>query len=153
RLYQRIIKGDQNALKVDAGYDERRGPSAFEIFAVVKPESTPEKVRTSLFDELEKLKRGPVSDQELEKAKNQIMRDLFASGYESLQRVVGRAELLAEYASFFGDPKLLDEDIKLYQAVTVEDVQKVAKKVLDKEGATIVDVYPKEYKNEKAMAN
>lgn len=43
RLYQRLVKGDQNALKVDAGYDERRGPSAFEVFAVVKPESTPEK--------------------------------------------------------------------------------------------------------------
>ena len=152
RLYQRMIKGDQNALKVDAGYDERRGPSAFEVFAVVKPESTPDKVKTSLFDEVEKLKKDSVSTQELEKAKNQIMRDLFASGYESLQRVVGRAELLAEYASFFGDPKLLDEDIKSYQAVTADDVQRVARKIFDKEGATIVDVFPKEYKDEKAMA-
>src|SRR5277367_7188286 len=65
RLYQRMVKGDQNALKVDAGYDERRGPSAFEVFAVVKPESTPEKVRTSLFSEIDKLKNVPVSNLEL----------------------------------------------------------------------------------------
>ncbi len=77
RLYQRMVKGDQNALKVDAGYDERRGPSAFEVFAVVKPESTPDKVRRSLFSEIEKLKNEPVSSAELEKAKNQIMRRIF----------------------------------------------------------------------------
>ncbi len=69
RLYQRLVKGDKNALKVDAGYDERRGPSAFEIFAIVKPDSTPGKVRASLFDEIEKLKNVPVSQQELEKQK------------------------------------------------------------------------------------
>jgi len=151
RFFQRMVKGDQNVLKIDAGYDERRGPSAFEVFAVVKPESTPDKVKESLFDELDKLKTKPVSAQELEKAKNQIMRDLFSSGYESLQRVLGRAELLAEYASFFGDPRLLDEDIKSYQAVTAEDVQRVAGSIFTKEGATVVDVFPKEYKNEKAM--
>lgn len=61
--------------------------------------------------------------------------------------------MLAEYASFFGDPKLLDEDIKLYQAVTTDDVQRVARNIFNKEGATIVDVFPQEQKNEKAMAN
>lgn len=143
RLYQRMVKGDQNALKVDAGYSERRGPSAFEVFAIVKPDSSPEKVRTSLFSEIEKLKSQPVSQPELEKAKNQIMRDLFAStSYESLQRSVGRAELLAEYASFFGSPALLDKDIASYMAVTPADVQRVAKSIFTKEGTTIVDVFP-----------
>jgi predicted Zn-dependent peptidase len=144
RLYQRVVKGDKNALKVEAGYDERRGPSAFETFAVVKPDSTPELVRKSIWSELEKLKTNPVSDQELEKAKNQILRDLFASGsYESLQRSLGRAELLAEYTSFFGDPTLLDQDLKNYLAVTAEDVKRVACKVFTKDGVTIVDVEPK----------
>lgn len=143
RLYQRMVKGDKNALKVDAGYDERRGPSAFEIFAIVKPDSTPEKVRTSLFSEIEKLKNEPVSEQELEKAKNQIFRDLFASGsYSSLQRSIGKAELLAEYALFFGDPYLLDKDIAAYMAVKPADVQRVARSIFTKEGSTILDVYP-----------
>jgi predicted Zn-dependent peptidase len=143
RLYQRVVKGDKNTLKVDAGYDERRGPSAFEIFAIVKPDSTPEKVRASLWSELERLKTEPVSQEELDKAKNQILRGLFASGsYESLQRSVGRAELLAEYAAFFGDPKLLDKDLENYLAVKPADIQRVARSIFVKEGTTTIDVIP-----------
>ena len=145
RLYQRMVKGDQNALKVDVGYDERRGPSALETFVVVKPGFTPEQVRKTLWSEIDKLKDRPVSEEELEKAKNQVLRDLFASSsYESLQRSLGRAEMLAEYASFYGDPALIDKDLQAYLDVTPADVQRVAAKVLTKSGATIVDVEPKE---------
>jgi predicted Zn-dependent peptidase len=145
RLYQRMVKGDQNALKVDFGYDERRGPSAVESFVVIKPGYTAEQVRQSLWSEIDKLKSSPISDLELEKAKNQILRDLFASGsYESLQRSLGRAELLAEYTCFFGDPSLIDQDLKSYLNVTAADVQRVAGKLLNKPQATIVDVQPKE---------
>jgi zinc protease len=144
RLYQRMVKGDQNALKVEAGYDERRGPSGFESFVVIKPDSTPEKVRESLWSELEKLKSEPVSEEELEKAKNQILRQVFSSAsYSSLQRALGRAELLAEYTCFFGDPAGLDTDLQEYLKVTPADVQRVAKKIFTKEGATTVDVVPK----------
>jgi predicted Zn-dependent peptidase len=143
RLYQRMVKGDQNALKVEAGYDERRGPSGFESFVVIKPDTTAEKVRESLWSELDKLKKEPVSDVELEKAKNQILGQMFSSsGYTSLQRALGRAELLAEYTSFYGDPAGLDKDLQEYLKVTAADVQRVAKKIFTKEGATIVDVVP-----------
>jgi zinc protease len=144
RLYQRMVKGDQNALKVEAGYDERRGPAGFESFVVIKPDTTPEKVRESLWSELDKLKTEPVSDVELEKAKNQILGQLFSSAsYTSLQRALGRAELLAEYTSFYGDPNGLDKDLHAYLKVTPADVQRVAKKIFTKEGATVVDVVPK----------
>ncbi len=150
RLYQRLVKGDKNALKVDAGYDERRGPSAFEVFAIVKPDSTPQKVRASLLSEIEKLKNEPVSQEELDKAKNQILRELFASSsYESLQRSIGRAELLAEYASFFGNPALLDKDIETYLAIKPADIQRVARSIFTKEGSTILDVFPEEKSEQK----
>jgi zinc protease len=153
RFYQRLVKGDKSALKVDAGYDERRGPSAFETFAIIKPDSTAESVRKGIWSELEKLKTTTVSDSELEKAKNQILRDLFASGgYESLQRSLGRAELLAEYTCFFGNPSLLDQDLKDYLSVTAEDVKRVAAKVFTKEGVTIVDVEPKNASKPKETA-
>ena len=153
RLFQRMVKGDQNALKIDVGYDERRGPSALETFVVVKPGFTPEQVRETLWSELEKLKTTPVSGEELEKAKNQILHDLFASSsYESLQRSLGRAELLAEYACFFGDPSLIDKDLEAYMNVSAADVQRVAAKVLTKSGATIVDVYPQEAEKPKQTA-
>ncbi len=143
RLYQRMVKGDKVALKVDASYEERRGPSLFETFVVMKPGNTPEKVREVLMEELDKFKKEPVSAEELQKAKNQILRGLFSSNsYASLQRSLGRAEMLAEYGAFFGDPALIDKDLETYMAVTAEDIQKVAGRIFNKEGATTIDVSP-----------
>lgn len=149
RLYQRMIKGEKLALKADAGYDERRGPSGFEAFVVLKPGNTPERARQVLFEELDKLKNKPIAADELEKAKNQIQRTLFANAHTSLQRSLGRAEQLGEYTLFFGDPKLLDKDLEAYMNVSAKDVQRVAKAMFNKDVATIVDIEPKEGKDEK----
>lgn len=150
RLYQRMIKGDQVALKADAGYDERRGPGAFEAMVIYKPGNSAEKVRGILYEELEKLKTAPVSKEELEKAKNQIMRSLLSSNsYVSLQRSLGRAELLAEYALFFGDPKLIDKDLEAYMNVSVEDIQRAARKYFDRQTAVVIDVEPKKESQQK----
>jgi predicted Zn-dependent peptidase len=143
RLYQRMVKGDQVALKIDSGIDSRRGPEAFEAFVVVKPGNSPDKVRQILFSELEKLKATPVSETELEKSRNQILRELFASGsYSSLQRSLGRAEMLAEYTSFWGDPSLIDKDLDAFMKVTPADIQRVAAKVFNEANSTVIDVNP-----------
>src|SRR5262249_43967637 len=143
RLFQRMVKGDQVALRADMWYDERRGPGSFEGFVMYKPGNTPEKVREILWSELNKLKAVPPSDAEVEKAKNLILRGLFAAGsHASLQRTLGRAELLAEYTSFFGDPKYIDQDLEAYMQVTPADVEKVAQKVFIPEQVTVVDVEP-----------
>lgn len=143
RLYQRMIKGEQVALKVDSGIDTRRGPEAFEAFVVVKPGSTPEKVRQILFAELEKLKTTQVTEAELEKSRNQILRDLFSSGsYSSLQRSLGRAEMLAEYTSFWGDPSVIDKDLEAFMKATPADIQRVAAKVFTEGNSTVIDINP-----------
>lgn len=145
RLYQRLVKGEQIALKVDSSYEERRGPSLYQTFVMYKDKDpgAAEKVRAVLLAELEKVKTEKVSADELQKAKNQLLRSLFSSGsYTSLQRSLGRAEMLAEYTSFFKDPSLIDQDIEAYLQVTAEDIQRVAAKVFTKEGVTTLDVVP-----------
>ena len=143
RLYQRMVKGDQVALRADMWMDERRGPGAFEGFVIYKPGNTAEKVRDITWSELDKLKETPPSAEEVEKAKNQILRGLFAAGSsQSLQRTLGRAELLAEYTLFFGNPKYIDEDLEAYLKVTPADIERVARKIFTKEGITVVDVEP-----------
>jgi len=144
RLYQRMVKGEKVALQVQVSYEERRGPSAFETFVVYKPGSTPEKVRETLLSELDKLKTDGVSQEELQKAKNQLLRGLFASSsYTSLQKSLSRAEMLAEYTAFFKDPSLIDSDIEKYMAVTADDIKQLANKIFTKEGVTTLDVMPK----------
>lgn len=150
RLYQRMIKGDQIALSANMGLDARRGPSEFGAFVMFKPNTTAEKAREVVWQEIEKIKNEPISKEELEKAQNQIMRAYFSSNsYTSLQKTLSRASMLARYALFYGDPKLIDQDIEAVMKVTPADVQAVAKKYLTREGLTIVDVVPE--KNETAQ--
>lgn len=148
RLYQRMIKGEQIAISADAGYDERRGPGAFQAYIIYKTGNSPEKIKEVFWSEIDKLKNTEVSATELEKARNQILRGYFAgSGGKSLQKGVGKAELLAEYTAFFGDPKCLDEDIEALMKVTPADIQRVAKKYFNKDSVTEIDVVPSSEKS------
>ena len=143
RLYQRMVKEDQVALKVNSSYEERRGPSEYDVMVVYKPENSADKVKKIVLDELEKLKKDGVLDTELQKAKNTILRTLFSSdSYYSLQRSLGRAEMLAQYTSFYGDPSLIDQDVQAYLNVTSEDIKRVANELFRPEGITVVDVIP-----------
>ncbi len=143
RFYQKMVKGEKVALRADAGLDSRRGPSAFETFVIYKSENQPEKMREIVWSELDKLKTDKISDLELEKAKNQVLRELFSSNtHSSMQRCINRAEKLAEYALFFGDPKLVDADLDAVMKVTSDDIQRAAKKTFTREGLTVIDIEP-----------
>jgi zinc protease len=143
RLYQRMVKGDKVALSVSVSYEERRGPSAFEAFVVYKPGTTAEQTRVILLDEIDKLKTTNISEEELQKAKNQLLRGLFSSSSSSsLQKSLSRAEMLAEYTSFYKDPSLIDSDIARYMTVTTDDIKAMANKIFTKEGVTTIDVVP-----------
>lgn len=143
RLYQRMVKDDQVALSVDGSYEERRGPSQINFFVLYKPDLDKEKIRKILLEEINKMKTGLVSETELQKSKNLILSMYFSSNsHYSLQKSLGRAETVAQYASFFGDPSLFDKDLETYLAITPEDVQRVAQKIFNENGVTIVDVTP-----------
>lgn len=143
RLYQRLVKEDQLVMKIDCSYDQRRGPSEFDLFAIQKPGVEAESVRKIILEELGKLKNTEVPARELEKVKNQILSALYGSSSgSSLQRSLARAQILARYASFYGDPTLGDQDVDDYLNVTAADIQRVAKKIFTEEGVTISDVIP-----------
>ncbi len=143
RLYQRLVKNDQVALKIQSSYEERRGPSEYDFFVVYKPNTNAEAVRKTILEEIKKVQDNSVTAEELEKAKNKILQTFFSSAsYSSLQRSLGRGEILAQYASFYGDPTLIDKDVDTYLNLTAEDIQNVAKKVFTTDGITVVDVVP-----------
>lgn len=144
-LYQRLVKNDQTAVDVENYSDERRGTANFCVFVTYKPGVTAKQVERSILGEIAKLKAGKISTTDLQKAKNQLQADLFASPSDSpssMQSALGRATFLAMYALFFGDPKLVDVDIAKYMAVSVSDIQRAAQRVFPANSATVVDVRP-----------
>src|SRR4051794_26126045 len=95
------------------------------------------------------MKTQPISAEELEKSKNQLLRDLFSSGsYSRSEKGTKRAQMLAQSTLFYGDPKMLDQDLQAVMKVTPADVQRVAQKYFTKDGLTVVDVVPVAHKAE-----
>ncbi len=72
----------------------------------------------------------------------------FKGGYESqlingLQSVSGKVSQLAAFQTYTGNPNMIGEQLKTYQAVTKEDVMRVYQKYVKHKHPVVVSVLPK----------
>jgi predicted Zn-dependent peptidase len=79
-----------------------------------------------------------VSDQELRKAKNQLLAD----HYRELKTISGRANLLGSYELFYGDYRKLYSAEQSIEAVTAADLQRVARQYLTERNRTVATLVP-----------
>jgi zinc protease len=98
----------------------------------------------AIYEELERIKSAPISDQELEKAKNTRLVEF----YKEMRTINGRANTIGTYEVFLGDYTKLFDAAKNYSTVTKEDVQRVAKKYFGPNNRTVATLLPE--KEEKA---
>jgi predicted Zn-dependent peptidase len=98
----------------------------------------PAKCEAAIFDELEKIKNAPISDQELEKAKNIRLVEF----YHQMRTINGRANTIGTYEVFFGDYNKVFAAAKNYAAVSKEDVQRVAQKYFSANNRTVGTLVP-----------
>ena len=96
------------------------------------------RVEELFFAEIDRLKREPVTDAELEKAKRQIEVDL-VNGQATNHAV---AQRIARDHATFGRIRPLPELLEQIQAVSVEDVQRVAQTYLRPEQRSVIHVVP-----------
>jgi len=87
---------------------------------------------------IEALQRDGVTQHELEKAKNQMMKAAVAR----LLTVRGKAQKLGETAMFYPDPECLNRELDAIAGVTREDIRRVAQTYLVPERRTSVNVVP-----------
>jgi len=139
RLYQKLVKEKELVTNVGGFVDEKRGPGALYTFATLRPGMKPADAEAAIYEEIERLKKEPIADWELQKAKNATRRNFF-SGLESS---LSRAITLSQYAVFYNDPNLINTRVDKVAAVTKEDVQRVANKYLRDTNRTVVVTMPK----------
>ncbi len=126
RLHKRLIFETQLASQVRSYNMTLQEVSLFEVHASLKPGASLSKTLEVINKELWQLRNRNVTDAELQKAKNQVMKD-FVDGLTTLD---GRAQALAINEIVFGDYTQLYKDLELYNQVTVEDVKKATSKYL-----------------------
>ncbi len=139
RLYQKLVKEKELAVSVFGGAQERRGPSLESLVILPRPGKAFGDVEKAVYEEIERVKNEPVSDWELEKVRMQFRR----SRAQQLQSTLFRAILLGQYAVFYGEPNLINTYESKINAVTKEDIQRVAKKYLVDTGRTVITTIPK----------
>src|SRR5215472_12083288 len=98
RLYQRVVDKDQLAIGVNGGFGFSFDPTLFTITAQPKAGVDPQAVEKAVYEELERVKKEDVADQELEKARNIVL----ANFYRQMSTINGRANTLGAYEVFFG---------------------------------------------------
>jgi len=128
RLYQRLVKNEQLVSEISAYASGDFGPGLIIIQGKPHPGITFEQVEASLLAEINRLQTEPIPDHELEKVKNQYE----ASTVGGETSILNTAMSLC-FAEMLGDPEMVNTDMTKYRAVTAEQVQAQARKLLTPE--------------------
>ena len=139
RLYQKLVKEKEMVSGVGGFMDEKRGVGALYTNATLRPGVKTEDIEAAIYAEIDRLKKEPIADWELQKAKNTTRRNLI----NGLQSSLSRAITIGQYTTYYNDPNLINERLNKVAAVTKEDVQRVANKYLVDTNRTVVITMPK----------
>jgi predicted Zn-dependent peptidase len=139
RFYDVIVRQKQLATSVNAFIPETRGPALFTIVATPTPRASVADVEAAIAAELDRIKTGPITDAELEKARSSAERDAVSV----MGSTLGRAVNLSQNAIFYNQPDRFTHDAERVAKVTAADVQRVAAKYLVPTNRTVVISTPK----------
>ncbi len=138
RFHQKAVYEKQLASYAGADYNPVYvDPFLLGFSAGPLPGKTAEEVEQALQAEVERIQREPVTDRELQKAKNQIESEfLFAQdSVHMLANLLGKYETVASW-------KLLDGFVDGIRKVTAADVLRVAQKYLVRDNRTVAILIP-----------
>lgn len=139
RFYESLVRQKELAPNVAAFASQQRGAGLFRVFAMLAPGKSMPDLEAAIWDEIERVKQGPIADWEIEKARNLARRGLVGT----LQSSLGRAITLSQDALFFNDPGRINTRPDRIAAVTAADVQRVARTYLVPEMRTVVITNPR----------
>jgi zinc protease len=139
RLYRSLVYEKQLALYAGGDYDNiSADPNLFYVYAGVMPGKTPDEVEAALLSEIDRFKNEPVTDDELQKAKNQIEAS-FIMGRDSN---FNQAMQLGQFESIGAGWRLLETYVDRVRAVTKEDIMRVAKEYFAADNRTVGILIP-----------
>ncbi|MEJ2637577.1 MAG: pitrilysin family protein [Calditrichia bacterium] len=143
RFYRSLVEEKELALHTFGGGDGKFGPGLFFHFAQIKPGHTVRELEQEVLSQFDRLLNEPVTQAELEKARNKIKSD-FISRQETVREI---SDHLCMYSMLFDDPRLLRTEIDRFLHLTREDLLTVARKYFTHAQRSVIEVYPKNGKS------
>ena len=132
RLYKAMVEGKEIASSASAGTDSRKYAGAFSFRAQVKGDADPPQLEEAWYDQLARLQEESVPQRELQKVKNRIA----ANAYRRLQSNFFLLIQLGLYEGLGGWEYLNESPAKL-QAVTTDDITRIANTYFDKSNRAV----------------
>ncbi|HOD32070.1 MAG TPA: pitrilysin family protein [Holophaga sp.] len=129
RLNKALVLDQKVALGVGGFHRPQKFGGTFTVAGMASQGQSPENVEKALLQEVERIQKEGITEEELQKAKNQAIAGLYRGQGDNLEL----ATALAQADAISGYRSLLDLPART-NAVTREDVQRVAQAYLTPEG-------------------
>ena len=123
RLNQTLVRERQLAAEAKAfTFDLTKASDLLVLDVTARPGVGAEALEEAVAGEVDRLRRDGVRREEVERAVALIQTEFIAD----LQSAGERADRLSMFATYFGDPTLINEEVDRYRAVTAEQVNAFA---------------------------
>lgn len=134
RLHQRLVETEK-ALNVQAieSFPGEKYESLFVFFGIPNRSVSPDTVEQAIYTELDRIKTEGITQEELERAKTRAR----ANFIDNLESNSNLASQFAQAEALTGDWRTLFEQLQELQAVTVDDVQRVAAETFERSNRTV----------------
>jgi zinc protease len=133
RLHRVLVEEQKLAISADS-YIDRGFDPGLAWFLLTLPAGGDAQKAEAVFDrEIERLREGGVTAQELARARSQALADF----WRGLATIDGKAQALGSYAVLAGGYKRLFDAPGAYESVTADDVRKLAAELLRRGNRTV----------------
>jgi predicted Zn-dependent peptidase len=139
-----LVDKQQKALETGAFSIPNEDPGVVLMFGITNAGVQTDDLEKAMLAEVDKVKKGDISDDDFKKLKNQEENDFVSQN----QRILGVINNLATYYTFMGNADLINTELERYNKITKDDLKRVANKYFTAENRLVVDYLPKsEIKN------
>ncbi len=134
RLYRRLVDEEEKALQVASMPLNLEHPGINLVFALTNMGVDPKDVEDIINEEFEKVRNELISEEELQKLKNQIESQMVNRN----TTIARRATSLANYHLLYEDANLINTEVERYMEVTREDILRVAREYFREDNRVVL---------------
>ena len=135
RLYRALVRDKKIAVQAAgfSGFPGNKYPNLFAFYAIPSRGHTPEELQAAVHEEIDRLIKQDVSDDELKMVKTRAKADLI----RGLADDAGLAQSLGVMQSYYGDWRELFRQVDRIEKVTKADIRRVAAKTFTRDNRTV----------------
>lgn len=138
RMNKNIVERGQLAVAAFSFNFPLEDPGMALVAAIAAKDVEPGQLLTALDAEIERAQSELVTEEEFATVLNQIENNFYSSN----SSVAGIAEALANNHVYFGNANLVNDELKMYESITREDLREVARKYFKKDARVVLIYLP-----------